>query len=565
MSMENPKNPRKWRFTWEAQSHSPILRLFLFDSQIKPSVQCKNLKVQLNLFQSQLLVSWLKEEEEEEEVTVRVPIPRVLIDSESPVSFRALDDHIEVKLVLLLPVGHPIVSSFDSVLNSSENGDDALAPDAATPLVMDTDLKSLSSIEEGVHFYCRNCSIRLTKNPLRNFVDMPSIDWREVADNWFGACCCSFGGISEKMVTRFANSYTCAKGVGLLSFTTVVLSKDDLVACKLYNRTQEHQPGSDFSSDCVSSDEMLSSRESTNDLCGNLSSMHLKNDSVTTNVLVTKEEANGHKLFSALPVLDVSENETSVLGCCVHTENHIRNHVDEGGPHNVSETCPVDENASKLLANQKLFLNGSLGNAFMAKSYNLSMDIEWMEFVCPNCLSLLGAYPFDNGGAPIDGGVRLFKCYISTCTSAGGLDDLFRKYSLERMFTNQLLENAKDELSFRTVVRDLKTKSPLLQIVLLNPNSWCCSGYCLDSASAMESSLKLDLLPVIKVLFCDCSESAASQLRLCEDWIARNLADVVCMFTRQVDELIQSLASAKDILPPSYNFLQDLPVSSLQR
>ncbi|TYI82720.1 hypothetical protein E1A91_D05G240700v1 [Gossypium mustelinum] len=39
-----------------------------------------------------------------------------------------------------------------------------------------------------------------------------------------------------------------------------------------------------------------------------------------------------------------------------------------------------------------------------------------------------------------------------------------------------------------------------------------------------------------------------------EDWITRNVADVVCMFARQVDELIQSLSSAKDILPPSYNF-----------
>ncbi|KAL1074155.1 hypothetical protein V6Z11_D11G270200 [Gossypium hirsutum] len=35
----------------------------------------------------------------------------------------------------------------------------------------------------------------------RNFVEMPSSDWREVADNWFGGCCCSFGGISEKLVT----------------------------------------------------------------------------------------------------------------------------------------------------------------------------------------------------------------------------------------------------------------------------------------------------------------------------------------------------------------------------
>ncbi|KAE8709927.1 putative Basic leucine-zipper 44 [Hibiscus syriacus] len=188
-------------------------------------------------------------------------------------------------------------------------------------------------------------------------------------------------------------------------------------------------------------------------------------------------------------------------------------YLDERSQTNVPETCPVEQNTSKLLANQKLFLNGFLGNVFMAKSCNLSMDIDWVELVCPNCLSLLGACPFDNGAAPIDGAVRLFKCYISACSSAGGPGDLFRKYSLESMFTNQLLENAKDELSFRTLVRDLKTKSPLLQIVLLNPNSWCCSGYCLDTASAAEPSLKLDLLPVIKVNFSDCGETAASQFR----------------------------------------------------
>ncbi|XP_039054312.1 uncharacterized protein LOC120196617 [Hibiscus syriacus] len=107
-----------------------------------------------------------------------------------------------------------------------------------------------------------------------------------------------------------------------------------------------------------------------------------------------------------------------------------------------------------------------------------------------------------------------------------------RKCILERMFINQLPENAKDELSFRTLVRDLKTKSPLLQIILLNPNSWCCSGYCLDTSSAAESSLKLDLLPVIKVNFSDCGESAASQLRVHENWITKNVGDEVCMASR---------------------------------
>ncbi|GMI78298.1 hypothetical protein like AT3G26750 [Hibiscus trionum] len=556
--MSNLKNPKKWRFTWEAQSHSPNLRLFLFDSQTKPSVQCRNLKVQLNLSQSHLLVSCLKEDEEE--VSLRVPIPRVLIDSEAAVSVRALDDHIEVKLVLLLPVDHPIVSSFDVMFDSPENGDNA-SFDVAKPLVMDTDLKSLSSMEGGVHFYCRNCSTRLTKSPLREFMEMPSIDWREVADNWFGTCCCSFGGISEKLVTRFANSYRCAKGVCLLNLTTVILCKDDLVACKLSNGTHEYQPGLDFASDSGLSEDMLSSQERTDDLCEKLSSIHLNNNCVSTSV----EEASGNENFSALPVSVFSDTETSVPGCCVHTADHIQNHFDELSLTNVPETCPVDQSTSKLLANQKLFLDGFLGNVFMAKSYNLSMDIDWVEFLCPNCLSILGACPFNNGGVPIDGAVRFFKCYISTCSSAGGSGDLFRKYSLERMFTNQLLENAKDELSFRTLVRDLKTKSPLVQIILLNPNSWCCSGYCLDTASAAESSLKLDLLPVIKVNFSDCGETAASQLRAHEDWIAKNVGDVVCMFARQVDELIRSLSSAKHILPPSYNFLQGLPLSSLPR
>lgn len=86
-----------------------------------------------------------------------------------------------------------------------------------------------------------------------------------------------------------------------------------------------------------------------------------------------------------------------------------------------------------------------------------------------------------------------------------------RKYTLERMFTNLLLESAKDELSFRTVVRDLQTKQPMLQIVLLNPNSWCCAGYCLGT---VEQVPKVNMYPTIKLLFSDCSKSNECQLRL---------------------------------------------------
>lgn len=66
------------------------------------------------------------------------------------------------------------------------------------------------------------------------------------------------------------------------------------------------------------------------------------------------------------------------------------------------------------------------------------------------------------------------------------------------MFTSQLLESAKDELSFRTVVRDLHNKCHSLQIVLLNPNAWSYAGFCLH---ALEPAPKINVYPVIKVLF----------------------------------------------------------------
>ena len=65
------------------------------------------------------------------------------------------------------------------------------------------------------------------------------------------------------------------------------------------------------------------------------------------------------------------------------------------------------------------------------------------------------------------------------------------------MFSSQLLENAEDELSFRTIVRDIEKKLPMLQIVILNPNSWGCAG----SLHSAEPTDKLVLQPVSRVLF----------------------------------------------------------------
>ncbi|KAL4582653.1 hypothetical protein LXL04_007211 [Taraxacum kok-saghyz] len=491
-------NPRKWRFTWESNSHVPVIRLYLFHPNTKPSSQCTDLKVTILSDKSLLEVTWFDKNQVGSPATssLWVPIPRVLIDVDSPINLRALDDHIEVKFVLILPVDHPIVSNFDF----EAGNDDALEEDDLQPLQMDSDLKKLASCEE-VQFYCRRCSTKLTRS-VRVFKEMPSVNWREAADNWFGTCCCSFGGVSEKIVAKYANSYTSTPAMCLVDHTSVVLSKDDFLLHKFPTQIkhQEHK------------------------------SPHL---SVNNNNNLKKAISSNENLH---------DHE-----CC---------HVHE----NEEQT---DHDTNEQLANKTSFINGLLGNSFMVTSPYLSKDIKWSEISCPNCSCLLGAYPHDNSNttaAPLNDGVHMFKCFISTCLPAGASNDLFRKYTLERMFTSQLLESAKDELSFRTVVRNLQTRSPMLQIVLINPNSWCSFGDCMDELVPIS---KINLYPMIKVLFSDCSNSPESQLRKLDEWCTKNQVEDVYMLMSK--SLAKSLEIANLMLPPSHSSLQGLSLSFLHR
>ncbi|KAM7529677.1 hypothetical protein LguiB_033087 [Lonicera macranthoides] len=551
-------NPRKWRFTWESQSHIPTLRLLLFNPVTTPSTQCINLKLNLVIEQSLLAVSFFQDQVE---VSLRVPIPRVLIDVESPVNFRALDNHIEVKLALLLPVDHPLVSSFDSVLHLEDDYDEQNGVELQ-PLLMDSDITKLSSME-GVHIYCRSCSTKLSRS-LRLFEEMPSVNWREVADNWFGNCCCSFGGISEKMVSMYAKSYTCATGMCLLNTTSVVLCKDDIEGFRFPEYCQDYECEPDFADDSCLSKDMLDNgnkhgkavcfdtiSERMNDLDGKIESGAI-------------EVSNGDRLSGMFQTLEVTKSETSNLGFCTDTKNNVEDHDIECCAHGVSEPSRKEQKPRniELKANQKSFLNGFLGSVFMAKSSNISKDVHWIEFLCPQCSCLLGAYPSGNDGEPLDSGIHLFKCYISTCLRVGRSSDLFRKYNLERMFTNQLLESAKDELSFRTVVRDLHTKCPMLKIILLNTNSWSCTGYCFGT---VEQVTKIDLHPTIKVLFSDCSKSTEIELGTIEEWVTKNQADEVYMLQSQIRELVETLESANKMLPSSHSILQGLSLSSLRK
>lgn len=272
---------------------------------------------------------------------------------------------------------------------------------------------------------------------------MPSVNWQEVADNWFGACCCSFGGISEKLVNRYANCYTCVTDVCLLTSTTVILFIDDLERGKFpEDDDPKYQVEVDFASEDGSCESTLHSgsvygriegcdiqSDIICDFRGKLRFKSLKDETFRATLQLNEGETNGNSLFSTLPTSGLSENVTSGSGCCVHTTHKSLHRVDEACKHTLSEPSSPYEKTNRnteLMADQRSFLDGFLGNIFMARSYNLSKDIEWIEFSCPCCSSLLGAYPCNGGDAPIDGGVRLFKCYISTCLPISGLDNIFR-------------------------------------------------------------------------------------------------------------------------------------------
>ncbi|XP_031107214.1 uncharacterized protein LOC116011922 [Ipomoea triloba] len=517
------ENPSEWRFTWEAQSHVPILRLYLFNANIKPAVHCAHLRVDAVFEQSLLTVSFF-ETECQIETSLRVPIPRVVVDFESPVHSRTLDDHIEVKLALLLPVDHPLGSNFDSILNSleiEECNNESLALDGVNELSAASDLQRLSAAGE-VNFYCRSCTTKLTRG-IRVFKEMPSVDWRDVADNWFGTCCCSFGGVSEKLVMNYAKSYYCTAGLCLLSKTSVIISTDDLLECELPERNKLKKYDSDLKSDDISylNNSMLGNEndQQKNVCCENIC-----------------KEVQG-------------TNKSHFVNCCTldPCENLLGQHE-----------SVVD---LELPVNQKIFLNGFLGDAFMARPSYLSKDIEWIEFFCPKCSCLLGAYPSHNDRVPLDGGVRLYKFYISTSLPANGAYDLFRNYSFERMFTSQLLESAKDELSFRTVVRDLHNKCHSLQIVLLNPNAWSYAGFCLH---ALEPAPKINVYPVIKVLFSANNNDVQLETRSIEEWVTKKQAQEVYLLPSQIKELIANLKTAHITYPQSHNFSQGFSVSSLK-
>ncbi|WOL02951.1 hypothetical protein Cni_G11670 [Canna indica] len=603
---ENPSR-RQWRFTWETLPHIPTLRLYLFHPDVDPSDRLRNLSASLRLQQSLVVVSWLHETGDL--VLLRIPIPKVLIDPSCPVDCRAMNDHVEIKLALVLPVDHPAVADLCGVLDSDRGamaGGDGQLLNPLLPLSLDSDINSLSA--GGVHFFCKSCSTKLTKQPLRHFVEMPSANWREVADNWFGSCCCSFGSVTEKIACQYVNKYDCPAGTCLVDGASVIICQDDLEGYTfqdpLVGYSEHHKDK------VVSYVIRTNSAEGSNDLdlvednidIGGTSACSLSEmDNMFTDLAREPSSEKGPDLLSQIFPSAILHNNASIrvesglkgasnvvqasLDLCSKDANLMELKLDnccensqkllQELPNGFSFSCHshncndnVDEiqetTGLPFQGKQKWLHNSSLGGGFIVNASNFSQDIKWVEFLCKNCSSLIGCYPSSkSANIPVDGGIRLFKCFISTSTPVGGPCDIFRNHTLQRVFVNLLLESAEDELSYRIIVRDLKSKFPMLLLVFLSSKSWSSSGCCLENGST--EPLSADLRPVLKVLFTDCSIGSEANSRTVDDWSIKNHTEEVYMMTHLIEQLAMYLKSSLHELPPSCSSLQGMSLSSLER
>ncbi|PWZ28567.1 hypothetical protein Zm00014a_020264 [Zea mays] len=560
---------RQWRYTWEALTHLPLLRLYLFPRPAFSSSFPSDLRADLRL-QGSLLHLSFSLPGDGATIALRVPVPRVLIDPSAPFECRAAaaGDHLELLLALVLPVDHPVVAA-------------AFPPPAGAelpaPLALRDDLKGLSTGD--VHLYCRNCSSRLTKQPLRKIMEMPSVDWEDVADNWFGGCCTSFGGAGEKLVSQFISAYGRLEGTSLLDATAITVETDYLEANLMF-QVACSPLGRDF----VDMKKAIFDVSDENDHTAG--KIKLKNSEEQAKIIATHAQPptileEGPSVSSSetigvsqtnQPVTSQIETDTDVyfekeldlllgdLGhcCCVNGSNGKV----EDSPSQIS--LRNRQNMLEIKRDYKLTKTISLGSSFVIKASNLLNDFEWVELFCGRCSSPLGSYPSQSSLVPADGRVRLFKCYTSTEIPVTGSHDVFRGHTLERVFVNLLLEVAEDEISFRTVVRDLKTKRPMLQLVLLSSKAWLSSGCCYEN-DTNGSHGTTDLQPSVKLLYSDYRNASEADLRTVEEWASKYRAEELYMMRRQIDELTECLGSAMDNFPVSCSSLEGLLLSSLRR
>jgi hypothetical protein len=75
-------------------------------------------------------------------------------------------------------------------------------------------------------------------------MELPSADWRELADHWYGNCCCaSFGMKTESLIALFQQSLTLSEGTCLVASTTCIVHHNDIVEDKFDKKALQDNGG----------------------------------------------------------------------------------------------------------------------------------------------------------------------------------------------------------------------------------------------------------------------------------------------------------------------------------
>lgn len=295
----------------------------------------------------------------------------------------------------------------------------------------------------------------------RRVLEVPSMDWREVSEHFYGNCCCaSFGAQAEFLVARFQQLLTPSEGTCLVASTTCTVHKGDVIAPE-GDRDAFQEPMADQSVDSSKIDNVpcliadlgaashtgveaahvhISGLEGLKQMTSGSPTATSAGDQVDCNSLghdpnkltVTPEadselirHQNGVEEVTSLSVPEEIQ-DVRVDGSRVSLEEFgSRAHHDTEEDPCCSSSCSstnTTSTESSALKVSKEASPESLGNAFMTGPGSQSEVRDWEPFLCRCCSSLVGARRSDSSKK----GVQFFKHKISSHESVLSSSNIFR-------------------------------------------------------------------------------------------------------------------------------------------
>jgi hypothetical protein len=258
----------------------------------------------------------------------------------------------------------------------------------------------------------------------RRVIEVPSLDWREVSEHFYGNCCCaSFGAQAEVLAARFQQLLTSSEGTCLVASTTCIVHKGDVLVSEgdrdsetlaaelLHHRGQNDsdpcavsQIGVEFSQVHISDRKEKVKDESC---AGDHLEHHSKKSECDQNHHLNG--GNGRATGSVADEIHVSGTEG------FESETHQDTEEEPS-------CCSPRKSASAESSYVKEASPESLGNGFMTGPGLRSEVLDWEPFFCRSCASLVGARRGDSS----KNGVQFFKCKISTHKLVSSSSNIFR-------------------------------------------------------------------------------------------------------------------------------------------